>query len=760
MGISDYHDGATSIIKSENGFIVAGYARRDAYLMEIDELGNVLWKDKYHISDQQDLITDIKYIDGKIVACGYGYYEGTGNFLEFFFKYDIASHSFDWIKKSKLTLKPATIQILPNGNFLLTGDEIYLEEFKIFLMELNPKNGKMLQYSSWFFTGNESASTSLIHGNHIYLGGRYALEKKIDKYRGAISKFDFDFGEVWSNYYLNKKESFSRNYLNKLIVDNNEIVSLYSTNNRGISNFYTISLAKQTLDGKMLWAKEFGIEGFVNLCVRDIKAAHDGYYIYGATISPSEELFIIKTDTAGKLLWSKSYGGKYSDNFRTDQGNFIEITDKYIYAIGQTKSLNREEDYNSVLMKLNIDGSSDSKCWGQDIVVKSKDFSTLVQGGITLNGSDSLFMNNNLSYKKAVIKEDLIYPFYCFPKLANNDYDTITIEKSIEIEFLSNDVLPEGLQVTKTIVSKPNFGNATIVNHKIVYDRTSDVCQKDSFKYVLSTTKSSDTAIVYVFSLRKDETQNPIVVKVLPIDGGIVLSGKIDGEDLIYNWSHGELTANVKVQTPGNYNLIINKNECLSQKTFVVKENPFSFENVATTNITFMIDASISMNRSNRLPVLKKALYKVLNFMREEDKLSIINYSNDAQVIFDGINATEIDLIQTKIDSLYSKGNSNIKDGLKMAIKTAENNFSKGGNNRIIFTTDGDISNEARLELIELLKKSLKEGISFTLFLFNEATVFKDQMKSVIDEVDEKLYVITPENVEEILLKEFKAVRK
>ncbi|MFT4644108.1 MAG: hypothetical protein ACI8ZX_000509, partial [Planctomycetota bacterium] len=62
--------------------------------------------------------------------------------------------------------------------------------------------------------------------------------------------------------------------------------------------------------------------------------------------------------------------------------------------------------------------------------------------------------------------------------------------------------------------------------------------------------------------------------------------------------------------------------------------------------------------------------------------------------------------------------------------------------------------------LIELLKKSLKEGISFTLFLFNEATVFKDQMKSVIDEVDEKLYVITPENVEEILLKEFKAVRK
>ena len=756
IGIADYNDGATSITKSKKGFIIAGYANRDAYLMEVDELGNVLWKDTYHISDQEDLITDIKYIDGKIVACGYGYYEGTGNFLEFFFKYDIASHRFDWIKKTKLTLKPATVQILPNGNFLITGDEIYFEEFKIFLMELDATSGKMQKYSSWFFTGNESASTALIHDKHIYIGGRYALEKKIDKYRGAISKFDFDFNEIWSNYYLNKKQSYLRNYLSKLTINNKEIISLYSTNNRGISNFYTISLAKQTLDGKMLWAKEFGIEGFVNLSVRDIKVAHNAYYIYGATVSPSEELFIIKTDTSGKLLWSKSYGGKLSDNFHTDQGNFLEVTDKYIYTIGQTKNFDSGNNYNSVLLKLHLDGSTDTNCWGKDITVKSKDFKELIQGGISLNGRNSIFSNNNLSFKKIENKDNNNYPFYCFSKLANNDFDTLSNEKTIEIEFLTNDILPEDLQISTKIISKPTLGDAIIIDDKIVYSRTTEACQKDSFKYVLSTTKSSDTAIIFIYTVSVDT----LIAIVLPIEDKTSLIGKIDNSKVSYLWSNGETTPNIDIENPGNYQLIIDNNNCLSKTTFDVKENPFSFKDVAIANITFMIDASISMNRSNRLPVLKKALYKVLSFMRAEDKLSIINYSNNAEVIFDGIKATSIKLIQTKIDSLYSKGNSNIKEGLKMALKTAENSFTQAGNNKIIFTTDGDISNEARLELIDLLKKNLKGGTSFTLFLFNDATVFRDQMKSVSDAINENLYVITPKNVEEVLLKEFKSVRK
>ena len=415
LGIAKYNDGATSIAKSENGYIIAGYSKSSTFLSEVDMNGRLLWKDVYHITDQLDLITDMKVHNGKIIACGYGYYEGSGIFLEFYFKYDIASKSFDWIKKSKLKLKPSTIQILPNGNYLMTGDEIYVEDFKVFLMEIDSKKGKLVQYSSWKFTGNESASTALIHGKNIFIGGRYALEQKLDKYRGAISKFDFKFNEIWSNYYLNKKDKYVRNYLNKLIIDKNEIVSIFATNNHGISNLYNITLAKQTLDGEAVWAKEISLDGYSNINIRDIKASKDGYYLYGFTNAPSEQLFLIKTDKEGTVQWSKTFGGSFSENILTDQGNFMELTDEHIYLIGQSNGLKktsgREEiDYDALLIKLNLDGSFDMDCWGEDIKTRTHTFEDLVQGGIYLFGRDSFINNNNLSYKKEENLEDKPYP--------------------------------------------------------------------------------------------------------------------------------------------------------------------------------------------------------------------------------------------------------------------------------------------------------------------------------------------------------------
>lgn len=761
IGTPQINDGATSITKSDKGFIIAGYTNKDAYLTEIDGQGNELWKESYHITDQQDLITDIKYVNGKVIACGYGYYEGTGNFMEFFFQFNIEKKNFDWIKKSKLILKPSTIQVLPNGNYLMTGDEIFEDEFKVFLMEINPYNGKMKKYSSWVFTGNESASTAVIHDNNIYVGGRYALEKKIDKYRGAISKFDFNFNEVWSNYYLNKKEKYLRNYLNKLIIDNNEIISLFNTNNHGISNFYNITLAKQNLDGEMLWAKEITLTGFVNVNIRDIKATKDGYYIYGFTISPSEEFFIIKTDKKGNVLFAKSYGENESEKIETDQGNFMEITNKNIYLIGQSKGLSSKNNYNSILLKINLDGTSDIGCWEKDLKYTNKEFLELIQGGIYLTGNDSLFNTNNLAYKQQDIKASK-NPYFCFPKLALNDYDTLYNQSEISIDFLKNDNLSTDANTSYSIVSKAHNGTVVIENSKITYaQKDNKVCAKDSFKYILKTNKGIDTATVFVYNLKQIIDASKELI--MPENNRLELSVKSSNFSFsngTFLWNTGETTPVITVNKSGKYSVTISNKNCLFQKEFEVKENPFSFEKIASTNFSFMLDASISMNRANRMPVLKNALYKILNFMRDEDKLSIVNYSNNSEVIFDGVKATELEKIKSKINELDSKGRSQITEGFKTSLKTINNNYIKGGNNRIIFTTDGDIPNEERDALIKYLKKDFPSNVSFTIFLFNDATIFKEQMKKVADSVNGKIYVITPENVEEILLKEFRAVKK
>lgn len=759
LGLKDIDDGITCITKSNKGFILAGYYNKSAFLQEIDYSGNVIWRDIYHITDQKDLITDLKYIDGKIIACGYGYYEGTGNFLEFYFKYDIKSKQFDWIKKSKLALKPSNIHVLPNGNLLMTGDEIMVDVFKVFLMEINPKNGKMLFYSSWIFTGNESASSSLIYNNNIYLGGRYALEKRLDKYRGSITKFDLNFNEVWSNYYLNKREKYVRNYLTKLIIDEGEIISIYATNNHGTSNHYSVSLAKQNTDGELLWAKEYKINNYENIRIRDIKAYKNGFYLFGVTVDPNENFFLINVDKEGTVLWAKTYGENNTDNVSTDQGNFIELTSENIYLVGQSKNLTKDKDYNSIFIKLNLDGTSDKDCWGTDVETNTIPFKELVQGGIVLTGNDSIFINNNLAFKKETKLKNFKSLYFCYPKLAINDFDTIRKESTIFIDFKKNDIIPADEKVFFRLISDPINAEAKIENGKIKYiQKNIDACVIDSFQYEISSSLGKDSAKIYVYAFKSEN--NIVVDSIMTLNNSMVLESGYKSSNIKYFWNNNKITSDITIQKFGNYYVEILKDNCLFKKTFNISENPYSFEEIATTNITFMLDVSISMNRENRLPVLKKALYKILTFMRDEDKLSIINYSDDAQIIFDGIKATDIDTIKTKIESLESQGTSDIKKGLKMAIQTINNNNVKGGNNRIIFTTDGDISNENRKELIEYIQKELPENVYFSLFLFNDASIFKDQMNSVIESVDGNLYVITPDNIERILLKEFKSVRK
>lgn len=762
LGISGVNDGATSICPSQNGFYISGYADDIAYIAAIDENGTMLWRADYDFTEQLDLITHISLAGNKLLGCGYGYAEGSAQFLEFFFKYDLESKTFDWVKRSAMNLKPATIQLLPNGKYLLTGDEYGVQSFRMFLMEIDPNSGKSTLYSSYVFSGRESASTAVIHNNFIYTGGRYGLEAKIDKYRGAISKFDLNFNEVWSNYYLNYKDKFLRNYLSKILVDEEHLISLFFTNNHGVNSFYTACLAKQTLDGELVWASEFSLEDYRNLTVKDIKATADAYYIYGYTKSPTEELFLIKTDKEGNAVWAKTYGGRFNDNLAIDQGNFIEIKAENIYMIGQSMNISKTNDYDGLFMKLNLDGSSDGTCWEKDIDVKTTQFEELIQGEIFLSRKDSSFRFFNLGYKKEKFSTDLDFSYVCFPKLAVDDVDTVFAEKSIEINFLKNDITPSNEKINHKIISNPVYGSARIEAGKMVYTRTkSNVCALDSFQYELaSAVNGKDTATIFIYTHNEEDVNPKLVNLVLKEKGNMILDATSSLVAAKYMWNTGETTQSISINKPGNYSVQTINNACIYKKTITVEENPYSFDNVATTNISFLLDASSSMNRSNRLPILKNSLYKIMNFMRSEDKLSMVKFSSEAEIIFNGINANDIEKVQSKIDNLDSEGRSNLKQGFKLAYETAKSNFVAAGNNRIIMTTDGDIPTAEREELIEYIKKTFPENTKLSIFLFNDASLFKTQMEAMAKAVNGSLYVITPENVEKVLLKELKAVRK
>jgi Ca-activated chloride channel family protein len=143
-------------------------------------------------------------------------------------------------------------------------------------------------------------------------------------------------------------------------------------------------------------------------------------------------------------------------------------------------------------------------------------------------------------------------------------------------------------------------------------------------------------------------------------------------------------------------------------------------DNLPVSNIVFLLDVSGSMNEANKLPLLKSSIKLLVNNLREKDKISIVVYAGAAGVVLNPTNGNDKAKIMEAIDNLQAGGSTAGGEGIMLAYKTAEENFIKGGNNRIVLCTDGDfnvgVSNPNELE--DLITKKRESGVYLTCLGF------------------------------------------
>src|SRR4051794_14184557 len=106
--------------------------------------------------------------------------------------------------------------------------------------------------------------------------------------------------------------------------------------------------------------------------------------------------------------------------------------------------------------------------------------------------------------------------------------------------------------------------------------------------------------------------------------------------------------------------------------------------------LTFVVDASGSMDRPSRLPLAKQALALLAGELRESDSVSIVVFGSESHVVLQPTSAAQRDTILQAIDSLGIEGATNIEGGLQMAYQLAAKNFKPGAINRVILLTDGE----------------------------------------------------------------------
>lgn len=106
--------------------------------------------------------------------------------------------------------------------------------------------------------------------------------------------------------------------------------------------------------------------------------------------------------------------------------------------------------------------------------------------------------------------------------------------------------------------------------------------------------------------------------------------------------------------------------------------------------LTFVVDASGSMDRPSRLPLAKQALALLVGELRENDSVAIVVFGSVSHVVLQPTSAAQREIILQAIDSLSIEGATNIEGGLQMAYDLAARNFKPSAINRVILLTDGE----------------------------------------------------------------------
>lgn len=156
-----------------------------------------------------------------------------------------------------------------------------------------------------------------------------------------------------------------------------------------------------------------------------------------------------------------------------------------------------------------------------------------------------------------------------------------------------------------------------------------------------------------------------------------------------------------------------------------------SSENLPASNLVFLIDVSGSMLPANKLPLVQASMKLLTDQLREKDKVTIVTYAGSTAVVLPTTSGEEKIKIKDAIDQLSAGGSTHGSAAIELAYKSAQDNFIKGGNNRIILCTDGDfnVGQTSNAALETLIEEKTKSGVFLTILGYGMGNYKDDKMQ-------------------------------
>jgi Ca-activated chloride channel family protein len=161
-------------------------------------------------------------------------------------------------------------------------------------------------------------------------------------------------------------------------------------------------------------------------------------------------------------------------------------------------------------------------------------------------------------------------------------------------------------------------------------------------------------------------------------------------------------------------------------------------------HLVFVIDISGSMNRENRLGLVKRALHLLLAELTEGDTVGITVYGSRGRVVLEPTAIEERWRIEEAIDGLSPGGSTNAEEGLRLGYAMARETYQARAINRLILCTDG-VANQGRTGaegILAHVRRQSDDGIHLSAIGFGMGNYNDVLLEKLADQGDGNYYYV------------------
>ena len=312
---------------SDGGFIIAGSTMsfsnsEDIYLIKVDSKGDTLWTKTYGGADQEKGYSVQQTSDGGFIVSGMTRSFGAGGVDVYLLRTNTNGDTL-WAKTygGAQSDEGNSVQQMNDGGFIITG----VTGGRTCLIRTN-SNGDTLWTRA--YNGHNSCLGRSVHqtkdGGSIIAGEAWAFNPGLDCDVFLI-RADSNGDTLWTKKHGG--ENFDYGYSIQQTT-NGDFVIAGCTMSSGADD-EDVYLIRTDSNGDTVWTKTYGGDT-LDFGYSVQQTSDGGFIITGSTISygaGEEDVYLIRANSNGDTLWTKTYGGAMPDIGhsvrQTHDGGFI-----------------------------------------------------------------------------------------------------------------------------------------------------------------------------------------------------------------------------------------------------------------------------------------------------------------------------------------------------------------------------------------------------------------------------------------------------